>query len=111
MHSRTSRAVPSETPASLVISRSDAVGQAAMNRAARRRPSLPLTGRRFPSRPTRVFNCGTFSVERCFLTVFALKPTSAAMVRSDQSGCQLTSAALPPCAQLVTAVYRAACLP
>ncbi|QDA10362.1 hypothetical protein CTZ40_42145 (plasmid) [Streptomyces rimosus] len=52
------------------------------------RPGAPSTGRLRPSRPTLLFNCEEFSVERRRIpaTVGGLRPATAAIARSDQSG-------------------------
>ncbi|MFE2185925.1 hypothetical protein [Streptomyces sp. NPDC059455] len=54
-------------------------------RPARRRPSAGSTGRSLPSRPLRVFNCSSWSVERfrAAATVPAVTPAAEAIKRSD----------------------------
>jgi hypothetical protein len=90
IRARTSWTVPRDTSVSLAISLSEASGRAVMNSAARFLPSMAVTGRRFPSRPRRLPNCGLSSADsrRMAAIVFALSPVAMPIARSDQSGCQ-----------------------
>jgi hypothetical protein len=85
---RTSRAVVTETPACRAISRNEARGFVDKNFAARRRPLAGLTGRVFPSRPSRGPNLGISSVAhpRNLPTVLFDTPAISAIDRSDQCG-------------------------
>lgn len=87
IRSRTSLAVAGDIRATLAACRSDAVGCAARNSAARILPSLWSRGRVLPSLPTLASTSGTWSADRLISeTVFGDNPVERAMARSDSSG-------------------------